>query len=67
MAKYLTSIAVNNMSDAAIQCHGGAGMDEDTGMLALWRISRVIRIAPINNEMILNYISEHVIGLPKSY
>ncbi|MCG8671248.1 MAG: acyl-CoA/acyl-ACP dehydrogenase [Pseudomonadales bacterium] len=67
MAKYLTSTAVNNMCDAAIQFHGGSGMDEDTGMLALWRISRVIRIAPINNEMILNYIAEHVIGLPKSY
>lgn len=67
MAKYLTSTAVNNMCDAAIQCHGGSGMDEDTGMLALWRISRVVKIAPINNEMILNYIAEHVIGLPKSY
>lgn len=67
MAKYLTSTAVNNMCDAAIQFHGGSGMDEDTGMLALWRISRVVRIAPINNEMILNYIAEHVIGLPKSY
>jgi alkylation response protein AidB-like acyl-CoA dehydrogenase len=42
-------------------------MDEDTGILALWRTARVLKIAPINNEMILNYIAQHGIGLPRSY
>ena len=67
MAKLQSSIAATNMCDAAIQFHGGSGMDEDTGMLALWRSARAIKIAPLNNEMILNYIAEHVVGLPRSY
>ena len=67
MAKYLSSVAGTHMADAAIQFHGGSGMDEDTGLLALWRIVRTLQIAPINNEMVLNYIAEHDIGLPKSY
>jgi alkylation response protein AidB-like acyl-CoA dehydrogenase len=42
-------------------------MDEVTGRLALWRTARVLKIAPINNEMVLNYIAQHAIGLPRSY
>jgi acyl-CoA dehydrogenase len=67
MAKLQSSNAATKMADAAIQFHGGSGMDEDTGMLALWRAARVLQIAPINNEMILNYIAQHGIGLPRSY
>lgn len=66
-AKYLGSEAACAMTDAAIQAHGGSGMDEDTGLLALWRYTRTLRIAPINNEMVLNFVAEHGIGLPKSY
>ena len=51
----------------AFHVHGGSGMDEVTGMLALWRTARVLKIAPINNEMVLNYIAQHAIGLPRSY
>ena len=32
-----------------------------------WRESRLFRIAPISNEMVLNYLSQHVLGLPRSY
>jgi acyl-CoA dehydrogenase len=67
MAKLLASEAATKMCDDAIQFHGGSGVDEDTGILALWKMARVARFAPINNEMVLNYIAEHVIGLPKSY
>ena len=67
MAKLQSSRAATAMCDAAIQFHGGSGMDEDTGMLALWRAARVLKIAPVNNEMILNYIAQHGIGLPRSY
>ncbi|MCP5164945.1 MAG: acyl-CoA/acyl-ACP dehydrogenase [Pseudomonadales bacterium] len=67
MAKLQSSTAAANMCDAAIQSHGGGGMDEDTGMLSLWRSARALRIAPLNNEMILNYIAQHGIGLPRSY
>lgn len=67
MAKLQSSTAAANMCDAAIQSHGGGGMDEDTGMLSLWRSARALKIAPLNNEMILNYIAQHGIGLPRSY
>ncbi|MEM7360232.1 MAG: acyl-CoA dehydrogenase [Pseudomonadota bacterium] len=67
MAKLQSSIAATNMADAAMQCHGGSSMDEDTGMLALWRSARVLKIAPINNEMILNYVAQKGLGLPRSY
>ncbi len=65
-AKLLASQAATKMCDDGIQFHGGSGMDDDVGMLALWRMARTMRIAPLNNEMILSYIAEHVIGLPKS-
>lgn len=65
--KLLASNAANKLCDAALQFHGGSGMDEDTGILYMWRWTRTLRIAPINNEMILNYIAEHALGLPKSY
>ena len=65
--KLLASISANKLCDAAVQFHGGSGMDEDTGILYLWRWTRTLRIAPINNEMVLNYIAEHALGLPKSY
>ncbi|GAA5314809.1 MAG: acyl-CoA dehydrogenase family protein [Candidatus Pelagadaptatus aseana] len=67
MAKLLSSNAANTMCDLAIQFHGGGGLDEDIGMLALWRTTRAIRIAPINNEMVLNYIAQHCMGMPRSY
>ena len=67
MAKLQASNAATRLSDAAIQFHGGGGLDEDTGMLALWRVARATRIAPLNNEMVLNYIAQHGIGLPRSY
>ena len=67
MAKLQSANAATAVCDAAIQSHGGSGMDEDTGMLALWRTARVLKIAPINNEMILNYIAQHGMGLPRSY
>ena len=67
MAKLQSANAATNVADAAIQSHGGSGMDEDTGILALWRTARVLKIAPINNEMILNYIAQHTLDLPRSY
>ncbi|MEM8564038.1 MAG: acyl-CoA dehydrogenase family protein [Pseudomonadota bacterium] len=67
MAKLQAANAATSVCDAAIQFHGGSGMDEDTGIPALWRTARVLKIAPINNEMILNYIAQHGLGLPRSY
>ncbi|MCP5042049.1 MAG: acyl-CoA/acyl-ACP dehydrogenase [bacterium] len=66
-AKYLASSWGTKACDAAIQFHGGSGMDDDTDILGIWKLLRTLRIAPVNNEMVLNYVAEHSLGLPKSY
>ena len=67
MAKLLASRAAVSAVEAAIQTHGGYAFDRDYDVITLWPMARLIAIAPVNNEMLLNYIGEHVLGLPKSY
>lgn len=67
MAKLLASRAAVSAIEAAIQTHGGYAFDRDYDIVTLWPMVRLMEIAPINNEMLLNYIGEHVLGLPKSY
>jgi acyl-CoA dehydrogenase len=67
MAKLLDSRAAVKAVEAALQMHGGCGFDKDYDVITLWPSARLMEIAPINNEMLLNYIGEHVLGLPKSY
>ncbi len=67
MVKLLASEAAVEACDAAIQFHGGNGFDADYDIITIWPLARLLRVAPINNEMVLNYISERVLGLPKSY
>ena len=67
MAKLLASEAANAAADAAIQAFGGAAFDEESDVITLWPMIRLLRIAPVNNEMVLNYIAERVLRLPKSY
>ena len=67
IAKYLASEAGVEATDAAIQFHGGNGFDTDYDIITLWPLARLLKVGPINNEMMLNYIGEHVLGLPKSY
>ena len=67
MTKYLASDAADLAVDAAMQAHGGSAFDLDTDIITLWPKVRSTRIAPVNNEMTLNYIAERVLGLPKSY
>lgn len=67
MAKLLGSQAAVAAVEAALQTHGGYGFDRDYDIITLWPMIRLLEIAPINNEMLLNYIGEHVLGLPKSY
>lgn len=67
MVKFLASEAAVEAVDAAIQFHGGNGFDIDYDIITLWPLARLTRVAPVNNEMMLNYIGEHVLGLPKSY
>lgn len=67
MAKYLASEAANDAVDAVMQSFGGAAFDQDSDIVTQWPMIRLLRIAPINNEMILNFIAERVLRLPKSY
>jgi alkylation response protein AidB-like acyl-CoA dehydrogenase len=67
MAKYAAAEAALAAVDAAIQTHGGNGMSSEYGLIPLWGIARLLRIAPVNREMILNYVAQHSLGLPRSY
>lgn len=66
-AKFLAADAGFWACDAALQTHGGYGYAREYHVERLWRESRLFRLAPISQEMVLNYLSEHVLGLPKSY
>lgn len=66
-AKYLAAEAAFDAADRAMQTHGGMGYANEYDVERYWREARLIRIAPISQEMILNYVSEHVLGLPRSY
>jgi acyl-CoA dehydrogenase len=67
ISKFLAAEAASEALDAAIQAHGGSAFDEETDVSTLWPMIRLQRIAPVNDEMILNHISQHVLGLPRSY
>jgi alkylation response protein AidB-like acyl-CoA dehydrogenase len=67
MAKYAAAEAALAAIDAAIQTHGGNGLTVDYGLLPLWGMARLLRIAPVNREMILNFVAQHSLGLPRSY
>ena len=67
MAKYAAAEAALAAVDAAIQCHGGNGVSTSCGLIPLWGLARLLRIAPVNREMILNYVAQHSLGLPRSY
>ena len=67
MAKYAAAEAALAAVDAAIQTHGGNGMSTEYGLVPYWGIARLLRIAPVNREMILNYVAQHSLRLPRSY
>jgi acyl-CoA dehydrogenase len=67
MAKYVAAEAAFGAADQAMQVHGGYGYTAEYHIERYWRDVRLFRIAPVSQEMTLNYIAEHVLGLPKSY
>ncbi len=67
MAKYAGAEAAAATVDQAIQVHGGNGLASEYGLGALLAASRVGRIAPVSKEMILNYVAQHTLRLPRSY
>jgi len=67
MAKYAAAEASIRALDQAIQCHGGNGLAADYGLAMLLGWARVARVAPVSREMILNFVAQHSLGLPRSY
>ncbi len=67
MAKYAAAEAAIRCVDQAIQVHGGNGFALEYGLTDLYWGARLVRTAPVSREMILNYVAEHSLGLPRSY
>ena len=67
MAKYAIGESALEALDVAIQTHGGNGLSSEYGLADLWGNVRLLRTAPISREMILNFVAQHSLGLPKSY
>lgn len=67
MAKYLCADAGFQAADRALQTHGGMGYSEEYHVARYFREARLTKIAPLSQEMVLNYLGEHVLGLPRSY
>lgn len=66
-AKYAAAEAAVHAVDQAIQTHGGNGLSQEYGVAALLAMSRVSRIAPVSREMILSFVAQHDLRLPRSY
>jgi acyl-CoA dehydrogenase len=66
-AKYLGAELGMKAVDAAIQTLGGRGFDEQYGLIHLLEVVRLAKSAPVSAEMILNFVGEHTLGLPRSY
>ncbi|HXQ58489.1 MAG TPA: acyl-CoA dehydrogenase family protein [Acidimicrobiales bacterium] len=67
MAKYAAAEAALGALDQAIQTLGGNGMSSEFGLADMWGMTRLLRTAPVSREMILNFVGQHSLHLPKSY
>jgi acyl-CoA dehydrogenase len=67
IAKLLASEAAWEAAEACMQTHGGFGYAREYDVERRWREARVQRIAPISTNLILAYVAEHVLGMPRSY
>jgi acyl-CoA dehydrogenase len=67
IAKYLTAEAAWEAANACLDCHGGYGFATEFDVERKFRESRLYKTAPINNNLVLAYVGQHVLGLPRSY
>ena len=65
-ARWFTSKSVA-YADTCLQTHGGFGFAEEYDVERKWRETRLYQIAPISTNLVLSYVAEHVLGLPRSY
>jgi alkylation response protein AidB-like acyl-CoA dehydrogenase len=67
MAKYAAGEAIAAAVDQAIQTHGGNGLSSEFGLASMLGMSRLSRIAPVSREMVLNFVAQNSLKLPRSY
>ena len=67
MAKMLASEAAWHAGEACLQTHGGFGYAKEYDVERKWRETRLMQIAPISTNLILSYVGEHVLGMPRSF
>jgi acyl-CoA dehydrogenase len=67
IAKYLAAEAAWEAGNACIDCHGGYGYAEEYDVERKFREARLYKTAPISQNLVLAYVGEHVLGLPRSY
>jgi alkylation response protein AidB-like acyl-CoA dehydrogenase len=67
MAKMLAADASNEAANVCIQTHGGFGFAEEYDVERKFRETRLYQVAPISTNLILSYLAEHVLGLPRSF
>jgi acyl-CoA dehydrogenase len=67
MAKLLASEASWEAANAAVQTHGGYGFRQDYDVERKFRETRLFMVAPVSNNLVLSYIGQHVLGMPRSY
>jgi acyl-CoA dehydrogenase len=67
MAKLVATEAAVEACDVALAVYGVEGLNKQSDIGPLYQIARVFQVAPINNEMVLNFLGERLLGLPKSY
>lgn len=67
MAKYVGAEAALKALDQSIQTHGGNGLSKEYGLSELWFVTRLMRTAPVSREMVLNFVAQNSLGLPRSY
>ncbi|MFP4632512.1 MAG: acyl-CoA dehydrogenase family protein [Halobacteriales archaeon] len=67
VAKLRSTEAATRAASRAIQTHGGNGFSADYEVFPLWVNARLLETVPIPNEMVLNFLAEHTLGLPRSY
>ena len=67
LAKLLSADASWAAAEACLQTHGGFGFAEEYDVERKFRETRLYRIAPVSNNLVLSFIGEHVLGMPKSY
>ena len=67
MAKYLAAEASWEAANACLDTHGGFGFAEEYDVERKFRETRLYKVAPVSNNLILAYVGQHVLGMPRSY